>query len=906
MHFKKNYLLVSIFIFLIVTVTLCQNSFSQTKIIGKPFIQNFTPEDYNSTYQNWCVNRDKRGLTYFGNDLGVLQYDGLKWRLIKTPNNSIVRSLCVDSIGRIYVAASSDFGYLFPDSSGELQFVSLLKYIDKGQKEFGDVWDVVATSKYVFFKTQDKIFRWNGNKIKIFNSVNAYRLYRVGDNVFVRNGGQGLLQITGDSLELVPNGQKFAAIGIYDMLPFKNKILVTTNTNGFYLYDGYVFIPFKTEADNYLKQNRLYNVCKTLEGNLAIATQRGGVVLINRKGELLRIVNSRDGLQSDGTFDVYPDNQNGLWVATTEGISRIEISSSFSVIPKVNTGNSYLSQLYRYKSKLFGCNSFGIWFLDESTSRFKAILGINSAGSNILQIDNKLIGATTDMVCEIKDNFAQRLFTYTAPVIFHSNIDTNVVYATQRTGISILKIENGQLLFFKSLPSTNDEIESIIEESGRSLWIKTYYEGVVHLTCTEGNLFSKPNDCKIEIERFNQQNGFQADKYIILSVNSKTLFATDQGLFCFIQKTKRFIQDSTFGADFVSSKYQILLLAKSEKEDVWLLVKTEEGNKLGKAFKQADGKYLWQPYPVFQRLDLNNVFTIYSDFRNDKEYLWISTDEGLIYYNPGNINPYEYNSNTLIRKVIVNNDSSIYNGDAEQLTNVNRVISFKKNNISFYFTTASFDKSKENQFQYYLEGNDKKWSDWTKATEKEYTNLSSGEYKFHVRSKNIYGKIGQEVQFVFTILSPWYLSWWAYALYSLIFLGLLNLIRLSELKRIRKKHTHELELVEFQKLKELDQLKSQFFANISHEFRTPLTLILGQIDSVMSSTIEVKEKGKLQVANRNANRLLSLINQLLDLSKLEAKSMSLHTEQHNIVSFLKSLFFSFESLAESKKITLKV
>ena len=208
-------------------------------------------------------------------------------------------------------------------------------------------------------------------------------------------------------------------------------------------------------------------------------------------------------------------------------------------------------------------------------------------------------------------------------------------------------------------------------------------------------------------------------------------------------------------------------------------------------------------------------------------------------------------------------------------------------------------------YQYYLEGNDKKWSDWTKATEKEYTNLSSGEYKFHVRSKNIYGKIGQEVQFVFTILSPWYLSWWAYALYSLIFLGLLNLIRLSELKRIRKKHSHELELVEFQKLKELDQLKSQFFANISHEFRTPLTLILGQIDSVMSSTIEVKEKGKLQVANRNANRLLSLINQLLDLSKLEAKSMSLHTEQHNIVSFLKSLFFSFESLAESKKITLK-
>ncbi len=136
-------------------------------------------------------------------------------------------------------------------------------------------------------------------------------------------------------------------------------------------------------------------------------------------------------------------------------------------------------------------------------------------------------------------------------------------------------------------------------------------------------------------------------------------------------------------------------------------------------------------------------------------------------------------------------------------------------------------------------------------------------------------------------------------------MGLLFLVRHSELNRLNKKHALELDLVAFEKLKELDQLKSQFFANISHEFRTPLTLILGQIDSVMSSNIEVKEKGKLQVANRNANRLLTLINQLLDLSKLEEKRMSLNTEQHNIVSFLKSLFYSFESLAESKKIALK-
>lgn len=115
---------------------------------------------------------------------------------------------------------------------------------------------------------------------------------------------------------------------------------------------------------------------------------------------------------------------------------------------------------------------------------------------------------------------------------------------------------------------------------------------------------------------------------------------------------------------------------------------------------------------------------------------------------------------------------------------------------------------------------------------------------------------------------------------------------------------NELKIAQAQ-LQELDKLKSRFFANISHEFRTPLTLILGQIDSIMSGNIGVKVKGRLEIAERNARRLLTLINQLLDLSNLESGSIKLKAEQHNIVSFFKNLFYSFESLAESQKIILK-
>jgi CheY-like chemotaxis protein/nitrogen-specific signal transduction histidine kinase/methylphosphotriester-DNA--protein-cysteine methyltransferase len=129
-------------------------------------------------------------------------------------------------------------------------------------------------------------------------------------------------------------------------------------------------------------------------------------------------------------------------------------------------------------------------------------------------------------------------------------------------------------------------------------------------------------------------------------------------------------------------------------------------------------------------------------------------------------------------------------------------------------------------------------------------------------------------------------------------------VRRWELKRVNKKHALQLQLTEFNKLKELDQLKSKFFANISHEFRTPLTLIFGQLDSVQSPRLHEQDMGKLQVAYRNARRLLHLINELLDLSKLEAGGMELRAERHNLVSFLKNLVSSFESTAEQKNVTL--
>ncbi len=234
----------------------------------------------------------------------------------------------------------------------------------------------------------------------------------------------------------------------------------------------------------------------------------------------------------------------------------------------------------------------------------------------------------------------------------------------------------------------------------------------------------------------------------------------------------------------------------------------------------------------------------------------------------------------------------------------NPVLPYIHKTIGFDFVAIETSRPFMVEYQFMLEGSEEQWSPPGTKTSVEYSNLSQGNYTFKVRAKSPDGVWSEPTSYSFKVLAPWWFTWWAFVLYMMLFSFAILGIRRYEMNRIMLRNQLKLEKVTTDSLRNLDQLKSHFFANISHEFRTPLTLILGQIESVMASGIEIKEKGKLQVANRNAKLLLTLINELLDLSKLEAGSMELAASRQNIVSFLKSLFFSFESLAYGKKIKL--
>jgi len=243
-------------------------------------------------------------------------------------------------------------------------------------------------------------------------------------------------------------------------------------------------------------------------------------------------------------------------------------------------------------------------------------------------------------------------------------------------------------------------------------------------------------------------------------------------------------------------------------------------------------------------------------------------------------------------------EDAIFNSDNVELQ-------YNENDFSFDFVALNYINPQKNQFAYMLEGYDEDWIYVGNRRTANYTNMSPGHYTFKVKASNNNGYWNEEgASIALVIHPPIWKTWWAYLIYAIIFFSLFYILRRNKLKRLHLKRDLEIEQIQTEKLIEIDKEKTNFFANVSHEFRTPLTLILGPLDKVISVLKDDKHKQELGIVHRNAKRLQTLINQLLSLSKLESGKMKLKAKEENIVQLVKVYVQSFESLARQKQLEL--
>ncbi|MEZ4924880.1 MAG: response regulator [Saprospiraceae bacterium] len=288
--------------------------------------------------------------------------------------------------------------------------------------------------------------------------------------------------------------------------------------------------------------------------------------------------------------------------------------------------------------------------------------------------------------------------------------------------------------------------------------------------------------------------------------------------------------------------------------------------------------------------------------------------EGLVVFDPDHIKNNPVAPQVRLTGLEINNQSIVFGDSSAILSQAieysNQLdLSYTQNNITLHFAALEFTNPTQNKFAYYLKGAEPEWIHTTTENKATYLNLSPGLYTFWLKACNSDGIwCKKPIALQIRIQPPWYQTIWAYLLYFVIISGISYWSIRFYLHRQRLQDRLALEKREAERLKELDAFKSQVFTNITHEFRTPLTVIQGMADRMVESATEqpkswVKQTG--QMIKRNGAYMLRMINQLLDLAKLEAKALVLQNEPTQIVALVRYLSGSLESLAANKGVVLQ-
>lgn len=826
------------------------HNFSLNAQPGNPFIQNYYPKDYHSQAYNTAVIHDNRGLLYFGNTNGILEYDGQKWRIITVANNAAVQSLCIDSSGTIYVGCQSDIGFLRADSTGYMRYKSLINFMNKEDLVFSVVWQTMLFNKNIYFNTFNKLFKWDGKKFKTWNSQTRFFLASIiNNNFYIPQKDIGLMQLYDDSLSLFASSSMLPNQRIYLMLPLNNKrILVGTRNDGFWTIEfqeapfasnliesKFHFSSFRSEADDYIFNNNLYYGKKLSDGNFAFATLNGGAVVIDTSGNFIGSVNTQSGLQSQSVNYIHTDQNDNLWLALDKGLSKVDIANPIKVYNNIVQFSGIINDIAMQNDLLYISTTQGMYsFSTSSPHNFQTNntnVVINNQCMDLIEIDDFILAGSVAGLYFINKNKTELVWNEN-PVncIYLSLKDSTQLYIGTKNGLSIIRYNKSDthknpFIFEGMIQNSGQHVVKITEDDKGNIWYSTSYEGLKKISSE--NISRKVFKYS---ENFDTTDGLpDMVSNLPFRISNKLLFGTSAGIYKFQESKNRFIPDSSIIPQLADTTIQVFNMVEDKKGNIWMYIINGDTAEVGIAIKEINGSYKWHTTP-FKRLPKGFIYSIYPQ---DNGITWLGGDEGLFTYNSNVKYNYELDYPALIRKVSIGNDSVIFGGtywEDISATNINlttRVASliqpkeliysipYELNKITFEFAAPSYDNEKENKFQYFLKDFEKDWSNWTKEAKANYTNLNEGTYYFHVRAKNIYDYMSKEAVFEFTILPPWYRSVWAYSGYVLLLVSMVYGIVQLSIRRLKAAKVH-LEGIVRDRTKEIVEKSKQLEVAFKH------------------------------------------------------------------------------------------
>ena len=930
----------------------------------------FVPTDLNAQFQQMkfdhlsvdnglsnnivkCVLRDSKGYLWVGTGRGLNRYDGDRFKLFEyseSDTNSLsynyINSIYEDRNNTLWVGTTSGLNMYdrkterfkrFVHSESDAQTISNSTIKSVVADKNGFIW--VATKYGLNLLLKEKgVFKRFFPGTKEQTEINCINDLSVDNNGMVWfSTNSNLLCCLNPSTQkissyIVPLTSTWKTLSCI-AIDSAGNIWIGTTADGLFLFEPssnrFTKTPVKS-ADFSTSGINIKDLYIEDATHLLIGINGGGLARLNIKSKKIQYYlndqNDPNSLNSNGVWSLYKDSEGLLYVGTCNGGLNIYNPNkgrfkTFTHNPK-NPNSLCGNQVFRFFEDSFGL----IW------------IGTDEGG---LSLYNPKLNTFKSYRNEPKNPHS---ISGNSVVCIKEDQNRDIWVGTWANGLNRFDRKTGR--FYRYLSSSNDPTSLPsnnifdIEPNGKGqIWVATYAKGVVLFDPHKGVVqkFTKENDGKNSISENTTR--------LIKSINFHKLgFVTLNG-YC----------------EYDSINHTFTHVKELEKSSMYDIYKDAHGNlwaaTLEKGLWIIDNKGVVKKYTKQNGFPSDNVLGIVPD--NNKN-IWVLTEVGISKYDTKSHQFLHYSSLDGIsgkqftnNAILITRDGTLYFGGnngfnvfnttsshpnkikppvyIDEFRIFNNVVtpdshesplkevisettqiklSYKQSMLSFGFTAVNMTFPRKTLYAYRMKGYDKSWNyttfDRKYAT---YTNLEPGDYTFEVKATNNDGVWNETPASIgITVTPPFWKTYFAYFIYLLLIIGSVWRLRYTLRRRYELKSQQEFERLETQKTKELSELRLRFFTNISHEFRTPLTLLIGPLQRSIQKAVADKQpdiEADVRMALRNAKELEHLTNQLLDFRKIETNNMKLELAQGNIIVFLMNIYEKFKLLAETKKIDFK-
>jgi ligand-binding sensor domain-containing protein/DNA-binding CsgD family transcriptional regulator len=794
------------FISLIVILSCTWNAPAQNTI-GIPRIINYTKETYRAGTQVWDITQDRSGRMYFANDEGLLTFDGHFWKLHPLPNKTNMRSIAIAEDGRIYAGGQGELGYFLPDMTGRLQYTSLIPLLPAGERNFADIWDIEILGESVFFRISDRrILQYRNENFSSFPAVSAWlNLKKCGEELWAHDHDKGLFKLKGGRWQPVAGSEKIGdrlVAGIFEREDGRKTVLLDD-------LSAMTMVNETLQPDNGFAggshKGRIFRAENIRPNGYAVSTLSEGCLILDQDGNLIQQLSRKDGLQDNNVISVFQDRDGNLWTGLNNGISFIAFNAAIKYI-RPNPDNDVSGYATRILGKrLFIASSDGVYEtpvesskddLSFSRNAFRRLDQSDGQTWRIEEVNGQLLIAHTlglfrlDPATGQAVRFSQSpgwLFVPLSPVSPSEHIITGTY-----GGLRHITYRDGTFRDMGDLQGIYESLRFLTLDNNGNLWASHPYRGIyrIRLDLSGG---------KFQSDLFTDKDGLPSTLgNHVFKVRNQVLFGTTQGVYSFDGTTRKFIPATFF--DTVLGKREVRYLNEDEQGRIWFC----SGKDLGVIAPEKNGNSRLTFFPELHGRILSGFENVYA---HNGRNVFIGSEKGVIHLDYEKYRAERNRPGLLLSMARASGkkDSLLFDGYAPKMTTANTETIIPNlpgsyDAYHFEYSATAYAEAEYMEYSYRLDGYDRKWSEWSTKTEKDYTNLSYGKYNFRVKARNSMGTETNEAVFAFTILPPWYLTVWAWLFY--IGAGMAAIVLGSRYQR-RKLHKQRLKFEEKQRQMEI-------------------------------------------------------------------------------------------------------